>query len=98
MIVNLDGNWQGSDPERTSEIKRWVTEVLRLDHDTSVMVTELRCTEPGCPPFETVVALLYPDQSPWQFKLHKPVDEIDYKDIQAIAEASNVDKSPEKSN
>ena len=40
--------------ERVAEIKEWAAEVFRLGADVSVMVAELRCTEPGCPPLETV--------------------------------------------
>ena len=41
-----------------SRVRRWVEEALGIDETTIVMVTELACHEPGCPPLETVVAVL----------------------------------------
>jgi hypothetical protein len=48
--MNLDlfrPRWQ-SDPLRAAAVKSWAAEVFRLAAEVSVMVTELRCTEPGC--------------------------------------------------
>ncbi|MGW2650541.1 hypothetical protein ACWC2T_38060 [Streptomyces sp. NPDC001393] len=32
--------------------------LLDLDDDTAVLIRQLACTEPGCPPLETVVVVL----------------------------------------
>ena len=40
---------------------------LSLPDGAMVTVTELACLEEGCPPVETVVALLRPDAPPLQF-------------------------------
>ncbi len=44
--------------ERTNEIKAQVAAKLGLAEDATVMVTELTCSEEGCPPIETVIAVL----------------------------------------
>ena len=80
--MNLFETSRSASP-RIREIKTWVAEVFGLDESTTVMVTELRCTEPGCPPLETVIALL--DQSTRQFKLHKSAGEVTRSDIERIA-------------
>lgn len=36
----------------TANVKRWVRELFIVSDDATVMVTELRCSEPGCPPLE----------------------------------------------
>jgi hypothetical protein len=41
----------------TRVLKQWVREELDLPEDTTVVVSELTCTEPGCPPLETVVSV-----------------------------------------
>lgn len=56
-------------------IRRWVRAVVELDEEATVMVTELRCSEPGCPPFETVIAILG-DGANRQHKLHKRISEL----------------------
>ncbi|MFN3323265.1 MAG: hypothetical protein ACK5AZ_07205 [Bryobacteraceae bacterium] len=65
---------------KISEIKRWVEEEFVLGEEFTVMVTELRCTEPGCPPLETVVAILGGPE-PRQYKLHKGAAEVNRADI-----------------
>lgn len=68
-------------PEQTARIKAWVAAQFALSDDVTVMVTELRCTEPGCPPLETVIALLPPSGGQQQFKIHKGVGDITHDDI-----------------
>jgi hypothetical protein len=48
------------------------------------MVTELRCNEPNCPPFETVIALWAMDAPARQYKIHKAIIEVNYQDIQQL--------------
>lgn len=47
----------GSDPTHTTAIKRWTRELLALDDDTPITVTELACRDPGCPLLESVVTV-----------------------------------------
>ncbi|MBM4375550.1 MAG: hypothetical protein FJ095_10730 [Deltaproteobacteria bacterium] len=49
--------------------------------DDAVVVNELQCTEPGCPPIETVVALLRAGSAPRQVKVHKPAVEVTQEDL-----------------
>lgn len=47
-------------PESKSRVKGWFRKSFGIGEETSLMVTELRCSEPGCPPVETVIAVLGP--------------------------------------
>jgi hypothetical protein len=58
-----------------------VAEFVDTEHVT-VLIAELACTEPGCPPIETVIALLSEDGKT-QHKVHKPVDEVTLDDVRA---------------
>jgi hypothetical protein len=73
------------DPARTARIKAWAAEALGLGDEIAVMVTELRCTEPGCPPLETVVAVLGGGGPTRQYKIHKPLDDVTREDVRAIS-------------
>jgi hypothetical protein len=46
-----------------------------------LLVSELHCSEPGCPPLETMVAVLEGPGKRRQFKFHKPIAEITSDDI-----------------
>jgi hypothetical protein len=68
----------------TQAIKEWVAQSLRLTEESAVMVTELRCTEPGCPPLETVIVVLAPDGAKKQYKLHKALSDVTIEDIATL--------------
>jgi hypothetical protein len=70
--------------QATQQVKSWVLDVLKLEEDTSLMVTELQCTEPGCPPIETVIALLRPSHPTHQYKIHKPIADITLDDVATL--------------
>lgn len=77
-------------PERTAkvrQIKEWARQALSLGDGVVVMVTELRCTEPGCPPLETVVAVMGEAgaHEARQFKIHRPLAEVVYEDVERAA-------------
>lgn len=66
------------------ELKETVRTLLGLDDDTAVMIRQLACTEPGCPPLETVVAVLPMNGSARRWTLHRPTDEITEDDLKAV--------------
>jgi hypothetical protein len=66
------------------ELKETVRTLLDLDDDTAVMIRQLACTEPGCPPLETVVAVLPMDGNARRWTLHRPTDEITEDDLKAV--------------
>ena len=84
MFDSLFSQKRSIDPQQLQQVKTWVHDTLQLDDDTSLMVTELRCSEPGCPPLETVIALLKQAHPTRQYKLHKPVVDITLADIVAL--------------
>jgi hypothetical protein len=72
------------DPQQVAAIKRWAVELLGIPADSSLLVTELECHEEGCPPLETVVAVLAEGEPPRQWKLHKPVAEVTREDLETL--------------
>jgi hypothetical protein len=62
--------------------------------DDAVVVNELSCTEPGCPPIETVVALLRAGTEPRQVKVHKPAVEVTEDDLRAAIQGSHEHEHP----
>lgn len=47
-----------ADPEKVQQIKNWVYRLLEIDPGTTISINQLTCKEPGCPPIETVVAVM----------------------------------------
>jgi len=84
-MMDLFGSGPKPDTAKIGQVKAWVEERFTLAEDAVVMVTELRCTEEGCPPLETVIAVLDGPGSKRQYKLHKSVADVTREDIAAIA-------------
>jgi hypothetical protein len=76
----------GRRPQATqaTSIKGWVAEAFSLA-DAPVLVTELRCTEEGCPPLETVIVIMDGPGQQRQYKLHKAMADVTQSDIAALA-------------
>lgn len=80
MLINLDDDVEGSGTEAIARVKGWLSARLDLPADAIVLVTELRCREEGCPPLETVLAVLAPSGR-WHCTVHKSAAALTESDI-----------------
>ena len=62
-------------------VQAWTRERFGLSPETAILVVEVTCALPGCPPLETVVAFWVADQTRHQFKLFKPVAAVVNDDL-----------------
>ena len=62
-------------------VRAWTRERFKLADALPVVVAEIACGLPGCPPIETVVAFWTEDDRRHQFKLFKPVEEVGSDDL-----------------
>jgi len=57
-----------ADPSHALAIKRWTREVLGIEPEATITVSELACRDPGCPLIETVVTVFDPvGTRQWRF-------------------------------
>ena len=62
-----------------ADLKDVVRSELELDAETTVLIQQLACTEPGCPPVETVVAVLGATRRSW--KVLSPTIDVAPSDV-----------------
>lgn len=62
-------------------VQGWTRRRFKLKPEAAVLVSEMACRLPGCPPLETVVAFWTEDEQRHQFKLYKPLLDVTYDDI-----------------
>ena len=56
------------------QLKTWTYEALGLSAEVPISISQLQCHEPGCPPIETVIAVMaQPTQT---YKIHAAAAEI----------------------
>lgn len=63
------------------EIKAWTRARFALGEDVSIMVAELACGMPGCPPLETVVTFWTAPETRHVFKAFKPAVAVTLDDL-----------------
>lgn len=64
-------------------IQRWTRERLTLPEDAPILVSELVCARPDCPPLQTVVAFWTEDGERHHFKILKSLRSIVPDDVPA---------------
>jgi hypothetical protein len=71
-------------PEHVAALERvrnWTRSRFKMAEDAAVMVAEVVCRLPGCPPLETVVAFWSDTGQRHQFKVFKRAEEVAEDDI-----------------
>ncbi len=70
-------------PARSSseQVESWTRDRFDLSSDALVVVADVRCQVPGCPPRETLVAFWQPGGLRYRYKVFKPVAEVVEADI-----------------
>ena len=61
-------------------VRAWTRERFGLPEDAAIMVAEVTCAVPGCPPLETVIAF-WTDSTRHHFKVFKPLDQVVVEDL-----------------
>ena len=67
--------------EALRRVKDWTRARFGLAEDATVLVTEIACAVPGCPPVDTVVAFWTEGDRRHHFKVFKPVAEVVEDDL-----------------
>jgi hypothetical protein len=66
--------------EALARVREWTRRRFTLAADTAILVSEVACRVPGCPPVETVVAF-WIGETRHHFKLFKPAREVALEDF-----------------
>lgn len=72
---------RGGYPNVLKQIRTWVRDIVPLDAEDTISVTELACAEPGCPPKETVIVVMR-SSGPWEkMRIHKAMPDVTEMDV-----------------
>jgi hypothetical protein len=61
-------------------IRAWTRTALPPG-DPVISINELACAEPGCPPRETVILVMWPEAPAWKLRVHKAMLDVEESDI-----------------
>jgi hypothetical protein len=68
------------DASAAEQVREWTRTRFALGEDATVMVAEVVCAVPGCPPLETMVAF-WVGETRHHFKVFKPLAEVVEDDL-----------------
>jgi nitrate reductase delta subunit len=63
-----------------ARVREWTRERFTLPAEAAILVSEVACGLPGCPPLETIV-VFWIDEKRHHFKFFKPVCEVVFDDF-----------------
>jgi hypothetical protein len=66
--------------EALDRVRAWTQQRFKLSPEAAILVSELECRLPGCPPLETIIAFWENDKR-HHFKLFKPVTQVALDDL-----------------
>jgi nitrate reductase delta subunit len=70
----------GAHLEVLERLRQWTRQRFKLSSETAILVSEIECRLPGCPPLETVIAFWENDKR-HHFKLFKPAAQVAFDDL-----------------
>jgi nitrate reductase delta subunit len=66
--------------EALDRVREWVRRRFDLGDEAAILVAEVACAVPGCPPLETVVAFWFNERR-HHYKVFKPVRDVTEDDL-----------------
>jgi G3E family GTPase len=73
-------------PHRLEQIRYWLRQNFAYAPEIPIVIKEVPCGKPGCPPIETAIIVVLRNEPPQLFKLQKAIDEITFDHIYDLME------------
>lgn len=73
-------------PARLDQIRYWMRQNFGFPKDAPIVVKEVPCAKPGCPPIETAIVAVLKNEPPRLFKVQYPIDEITFDHVYDLIE------------
>jgi hypothetical protein len=73
-------------PLRLDQIRYWMQQNFSFTKETPIVIKEVPCVKPKCPPIETAIVALLKNQPPRHFKIQRPINEITFDNVYDLIE------------
>ena len=85
---HVPASWQTQDVSHFTidQIAYWIRQVFTFPHDAPVLVNEVPCVKPNCPPVETAIMVFLQGEPPRLFKIQKTLHEITFDNVYDLIE------------
>jgi G3E family GTPase len=81
----------GRNPLETSaftieQIRYWTRDNLQFPPEAPIVVKEVPCVKPGCPPIETAIIVFLKGEPPRLFKIQRTINDVTFDDVYNLIE------------
>jgi G3E family GTPase len=73
-------------PQTLDQIRYWMRQNFSFTKDIPIVVKEVPCVKPACPPIETAIIALIKNAPPRHFKIQRPINEITFDNVYDLIE------------
>jgi G3E family GTPase len=80
------GRYLDISPLALEQIRFWMRQNFNFTADTPIVIKEVPCVKPGCPPIETAILAIVKNAPPRNFKVQRPINEITFDHIYDLME------------
>ncbi len=68
------------------QIRYWVQTSLEFPPDAPIVIKEVPCVKPGCPPIETALMVFLKGEPPRFYKIQKTINDVTFDDVYNLIE------------
>jgi G3E family GTPase len=68
------------------QIRYWARQNLEFPSDAPIVVKEVPCVKPGCPPIETAIIVFLKGEPPRLFKIQRTINDVTFDDVYNLIE------------
>lgn len=72
--------------QRLDQIRYWMRQNFGFAKETPIVVKEVPCVKPACPPIETAILALVQNEPPRHFKIQRPISDITFDNVYDLIE------------
>lgn len=80
------GRLEDISPFTLDQIKYWTRQNLGFPPDAPIVIKEVPCVKPGCPPIETAIMVFLKGEPPRFYKIQKTINEITFDHVYDLIE------------
>jgi G3E family GTPase len=73
-------------PLTIEQIRYWMRQNFGFSKDIPILVKEVPCVKPACPPIETAIMAMLRNEPPRHFKIQRPINEITFDHVYDLIE------------
>ncbi len=73
-------------PFTLDQIRYWMRQIFQFPADAPIVIKEVLCVKPGCPPIETAIMVVLRNEPPRLFKIQQTINDVNFDCVYNLIE------------